>query len=320
MENKPEKIPIYLYKDCVCDLVKAVEFSEQINCNILITSITNPNFRREFSKEPMRQDHIRFTRSELLLEPSKWQTQVVARLSDQIDCDSIDENVRKFSESMVKQEIAFAQHVAGHGSLLIKIHGTNTSNLARIISAELTGKELCVDLLLFIATCIFQIDFLLFAFAFAFFFACEFSAGILLVEMPMVDFENPWLESSNDEPESIDTWHWWNKFRSYSDYNGRFQLALELTADLPTPDVLLRWMGETVELLIIPTSLFITNRNNYPVLPFAHKNAALKFLARTNCKFALKAPDDDDQSLHNYVNYLRFLYKENIGRNDIMAG
>lgn len=147
MEDKTEKIPVYLYRECVADLPKAVDFSEQMKCNVLITSITNPNFRREFTKQSVRDNHLRFTRSELLLEPAKWQTQVVAKLSDSIDCDSSDENIRKNGESTLKQEIAFAQHVAGHGSVLVKINGTNTSNLARILSSELTGSFL--KLLLF---------------------------------------------------------------------------------------------------------------------------------------------------------------------------
>lgn len=141
--------------------------------------------------------------------------------------------------------------------------------------------------------------------------------------MPMVEFENPWHQLPNnqdDGPTSTDTWHWWNMFRAYSDYNPKFQLALELTVDLPSPDVILRWLGETIEILIIPTSLFIQNRNNYPVLPFAHKHVVLKFLAKTNCKFALKAPDDDDQSLNLYVGFLRHLYSENSKRKDPMTG
>lgn len=136
--DKVDKIPIYLYKDCVSDLVEAVEYSEQINCNVLVTSITNPQFKREFHHQPLCRSHIRFTRSELLLEPSKWMSQVVAKLSDNIDCDSPNETVRKSSEATIKQEISFAQHVAHQ--MLCKINGTNTSNLARTICAELTGR------------------------------------------------------------------------------------------------------------------------------------------------------------------------------------
>lgn len=147
-------------------------------------------------------------------------------------------------------------------------------------------------------------------------------AGALLVEMPIIDYENQWCKDPTDIDEiaSIDTWHWWNAFRTYSDYNVRFQLALELTADLPSSDVILRWMGETVELVIIPIDLFIFNRNNYPVLPCRHKEVALKFLKMTNCKFALKVPDDENRSIDNHVSYLRFLYKENAKRNDPMSG
>lgn len=153
------------------------------------------------------------------------------------------------------------------------------------------------------------------------FLFCSALVGLLLVEMPVVDYENQWnrKNANVDEIASIDTWHWWNKFRQYSDYNPRFQLALELTADLPSKNVLLRWMGEAVNVLIIPISLFINNSNNYPVLPYHHKNMTLKFLAKTNCKLALKTTEGDDRILQNHVDYLRFLYKENAKRRDPMV-
>lgn len=112
----------------------------------------------------------------------------------------------------------------------------------------------------------------------------------------------------------------WNSFRSYCDFHPRIQVALELTADLPKPDTILRWLGENIELIIIPTHLFIQNRNNYPVLPYAHKMMVFKFLERTNCKFALKAPDDEYMNLPNYVAFLRHLYNENYSRCDPMSG
>lgn len=147
-----------------------------------------------------------------------------------------------------------------------------------------------------------------------------FLAGTLLVEMPMADFENRWKDNGDDELVPTDTWHWWNAFRSYSDYNSRYHLALELTTDLPSPDVILRWMGESIETLIIPIDLFILNRNNYPVLPYAHRIVTQKFLAMTNCKLALKAPADDNAIIENHIVFLRYLYKENVKRNDPMVG
>lgn len=114
--------------------------------------------------------------------------------------------------------------------------------------------------------------------------------------------------------------HRWNAFRSHCDFHPRIQLALEVTADLPKSDTVLRWLGENIDLLIIPTHLFIQNRTNYPVLPYAHKMMVLKFLERTNCKFALKTSDDEYANVPNYVAYLRYLYKDNDTRKDPMAG
>lgn len=43
-------------------------------------------------------------------------------------------------------------------------------------------------------------------------------------------------------------------------------LCAEITEDLPSRDVLLRWLGEPVKAIIVPTSIFLTNKKGYPVL------------------------------------------------------
>lgn len=116
-----------------------------------------------------------------------------------------------------------------------------------------------------------------------------------------------------------DTWQWWNHFRLATDFNRRIDLALELTADLPSATEILRWYGEPVQLLIIPVDIFVMNRNNYPVLGAAHKKVVLRFLSKTNCRFAIKSPDDS-ANIDNYVQFLRHLYRENYKQPDLMAG
>lgn len=134
---------------------------------------------------------------------------------------------------------------------------------------------------------------------------------------PKQQFYNYVKDAPEYQPE--DTWQWWNQFRSGTDFRSHITLALELTADLPPPAELLRWYGETINLLIIPIDIFVNNRNNFPVLGVAHKNAVLKFLSKTDCRFAIKAPDDI-QNLDNYVQYLRHLYRENWKVPDVMHG
>lgn len=89
--------------------------------------------------------------------------------------------------------------------------------------------------------------------------------------------------------------------------------------DLPTEKELLRWLGEPVEVLIIPSNIFIYNAKNYPVLSRAHKAVVLQFL-RIRCSLAIKVHADEYPNLINYVQYLEFLVTENNKNPDPMAG
>lgn len=126
---------VFLYKDSVCDVVETL--TDLINDKLgLITCVVNPNFCRD----PTSDKHIRFTRSELLLDPYQWESNIICKLTDPKNCDSPDATLRLRAEAILKQELDFAQHLVSRGQILIPIHGTNTANLARIIDAELTGQ------------------------------------------------------------------------------------------------------------------------------------------------------------------------------------
>ena len=63
----------------------------------------------------------------------------------------------------------------------------------------------------------------------------------------------------------------WNTFRTMCDHSKKVGIALELTADLPEPEVLDQWFGEPIKACIVPTSIFLTNKKGYPVLSRAHQ-------------------------------------------------
>lgn len=67
-------------------------------------------------------------------------------------------------------------------------------------------------------------------------------------------------------------------FRSVCNYNRRLGVALEVTPDIPSAEEINRWLGEPVRSLIIPTSLFLTNKKGYPVLSRAHQNLLRQFV------------------------------------------
>jgi protein arginine N-methyltransferase 5 len=47
----------------------------------------------------------------------------------------------------------------------------------------------------------------------------------------------------------------------------KLSLCMELGDRLPPESELVRWLGEPIKTLLIPTSLFLTNKKGYPVLP-----------------------------------------------------
>ena len=56
------------------------------------------------------------------------------------------------------------------------------------------------------------------------------------------------------------------------DHTKRIGLCLEMSADVPTETQQERWCGEPIKSLIIPTSIFLTNKKGFPVLSKAHQN------------------------------------------------
>lgn len=123
---------IVLYKEHASDLPEAIKYAKTDAIDMIITPISNPLFYRDF--DALKQRHVAFTRPDLIMEPITW-----CKITDSIDCDSDDDNVRRHSEAIVKQELGFAQHVVQTGRVLVQLKGLNCMNLARVITRELVG-------------------------------------------------------------------------------------------------------------------------------------------------------------------------------------
>lgn len=103
--------------------------------------------------------------------------------------------------------------------------------------------------------------------------------------------------------ETQDSWLWWNSFRRAADFNSKLRLVLELNeAERPSLDVVLRWLGEPVEAIVIPSTMFIRNRHNFPVLPKIWQDVLKMFIkAHVNI---IVSTDCNDNSLKLYTDYL----------------
>lgn len=72
-------------------------------------------------------------------------------------------------------------------------------------------------------------------------------------------------DKDEDEEAWNETWAWWSKFHEHLDWDKRIGLILELSADLPSEEVLERWLGEPIKAIILPTSIFHNNKKGYEI-------------------------------------------------------
>lgn len=79
-----------------------------------------------------------FSRSEIILESQQWSNNVIAKINDEYDCDSKNDAIRINSQNMISRELDFADHVITYGFTLVKLNGSETTNLARTISSKQT--------------------------------------------------------------------------------------------------------------------------------------------------------------------------------------
>lgn len=92
------------------------------------------------------------------------------------------------------------------------------------------------------------------------------------------------IVNEKDQQKESSSWNWWNKLRTLCEENSRLGIALEVTQDLPESELELdRWYSEPVRAVIIPTSLFLTNKNGFPVLSKAHQKFVFKFMKVCFC-------------------------------------
>jgi hypothetical protein len=68
-----------------------------------------------------------------------------------------------------------------------------------------------------------------------------------------------------------DPYVWWHQFRTICDNHSALGVCVELSAELPSAELLRRWMGEPLKAVIVPINAFTTNKRGYPTLSKRHQ-------------------------------------------------
>ncbi|XP_014230070.1 protein arginine N-methyltransferase 5 [Trichogramma pretiosum] len=264
----------------VPDIQEGLHVATASKYHFVTFPITHPNFKREFIKGKAKNRPGPVTRSDMILCSSDWSQYIVGKLSPYIDVDSTVPFIAKNSRETINQELSFATHL-GLIAITIKLKGNleKTMNLAQIVYNKIAAEP-------------------------------HFQAFIW-VQVPM---ENPIkqvyshrVDKNVDEMEVENTWNWWNAFRIVCNYHKKLIVALIVSNDVPDKEEILRWIGEPVKCLIIPTSVFITNKKGYPVLSKGHQDL-IKAFVPLDVQYIITG-SNRHQNIAYYYHYLDHLWK-----------
>ena len=178
---------------------------------------------------------------------SDWSSLVVGRVSPTIDVDSKVHQIRVNSEARLIEELRYASHL-GMPAVMVQLHGENHTNLARIVSNHINK-------------------------------GASFQVWVQVPISPPDPIKYEEVTSSDSkENDFVDTWDWWNRFRLISNSNSKINLCLCIGESIPTENQILRWVGEPIKTVSVPTSMFLTNKKGYPVLSRQHQALIRRFI------------------------------------------
>eukprot|EP01113_Clastostelium_recurvatum_P032186 TRINITY_DN4095_c0_g1_i1.p1 TRINITY_DN4095_c0_g1~~TRINITY_DN4095_c0_g1_i1.p1 ORF type:complete len:640 (+),score=181.99 TRINITY_DN4095_c0_g1_i1:34-1953(+) len=269
-----EHLSVGIELNAVPDIVQALEDARMEKFDFVCIPLVHPRYERDFSGTVDRFEA--FTRSDMLLNSNTWSSVVVGKLSSWINPDSDCETMRYNSRKAYKQELAWASHLALPAVLLPPPRYCGASpNFSQLINSSLMGL----------------------------------SNMHLWVRIPTSSMA---ASVESDSPKS-DPWEWWNALRTSCEHHPSLAVALELTADLPDQERLNQWLGEPIRAVIIPTSIFLTNKKGFPTLSKPHQNLLHSFF-RFKVQFVLKgAPHHKSKNSHNdYQQYLAYVFSQRV--------
>lgn len=189
-----------------------------------------------------------------------WCHCIIAKIADNIDVDSPDDNIRLENEKTLVKDISWTMFLNVYSLMLELPMDGDFSNLTRLLDNQ-------IDTYLNTAMSI------------------QF-----WISIPIVNSKN-------------DPWTKWTKFISSVRNVSKMRLVLEVGSELPSDEVLDRWLGEPVVSIIIQADVFLRNKKCYPVLPKLHQEF-IKKMFNVGCQILISG----ESVVKQHFNYLAHLY------------
>ncbi|XP_034650532.1 protein arginine N-methyltransferase 5 [Drosophila subobscura] len=262
---------VCLLQECTNSIPKLIQYANANNYNVVAVPI-NANM---VPLDPYERDP---TYPGTLLNAVDWNSKMIFMLSD-VDVDSPSPKLREHSKKILLRDIAWAEHLQNAGCVMKRLHGPNIDNLAEIIKAKTKGNWFI-------------------------------QVPISNPTMGSFEHRKDATEAEIAEAEANDPWTWWNSLRFAVKHSSKVKVVIELTdLDRPSKETVRRWLGEPIEAVIIPSSLFVRNKSNYHVLQKSWQMIIGHLLAaRANI---IISANPNDMFISQYADYLRKLASDN---------
>eukprot|EP00873_Tetraselmis_striata_P028240 jgi/Tetstr1/448504/TSEL_035770.t1 len=241
--------------DFESDLVQSLQDATLCGIDFLLVPLVPQRYRKRLPEQtPSGERPTPLTRSDLILSSAQWSSQILGSVSSWIDLDAADAEYRLDSEAALKQELAWAAHLSLQAVVLpVPQRPMAAINFTRVVNQSLNSLS---------------------------------NMG-LWVRVPLVSPEaeqrelaeaaggdqHPGTPAEGDD----DSWKWWHQMRCLCESHSLLGAVLQLSETIPPPESWRRWLGEPVKAVVVPTSVFTTNKRGFPTLPRSHQDLLVCF-------------------------------------------
>eukprot|EP01125_Pyxidicula_operculata_P019865 TRINITY_DN7223_c0_g1_i1.p1 TRINITY_DN7223_c0_g1~~TRINITY_DN7223_c0_g1_i1.p1 ORF type:complete len:620 (-),score=124.58 TRINITY_DN7223_c0_g1_i1:101-1960(-) len=275
--SQPETVIIGLEIENVVDLKKTLDGAIDDCFDYICVPLVHPNNQRVVGKT---QRSLPLTRSDLVLPSSTWTSFIVGKVSPWLNFDSDIPEICSNARAAYKQEVAWASHLT-LSALLLPTPDWNCYNYASCVLSSLLNIPF---MSMWIETPL---------------------VSTKQIMMSNLGTENNYIYDREDDP-----WERWNKMRLLCQHHKNLRVALVLTADLPSDDVISRWTAEPISIIIVPTDVFLTNKKGFPVLSKRHQSVLLSFFQFSNIQVIVRGTTNHENGLSIYQQYITWLWRQ----------
>ncbi|KAI8984574.1 PRMT5 arginine-N-methyltransferase-domain-containing protein [Mycotypha africana] len=259
------------------DLPNFIQQAEEAGHEFVVIPISHPTFRRvlnennsvETQAHEAWKERPMFNIKDLVIKSAEWSSRVVGLLPNWIQLESSNSDIKLCSEIALKQEIDWACHIGLPGVLFPTLPKKGSLKNTARVIQRLLKSMTITQ---------------------------------LMVQVPLTYKEN----IQGNLP-----WKRWNQLRALcnTEYQHRLSVALEITPELPSDELLLNmWIAEPVKAVIVRGETFVPNAKGYPVLPKPHQRFLQKLMDKLKPDFIVTVPNTPLHEKANPSSYCEYIH------------